>query len=373
MGSPELEKQLEELQRKLSLLFDSSLAGIVAGDISGRMFQCNDAFLRIVGYSREEFNDSFSSWLAVTPPEFQAISKHVVGEVLRTGLPRVYEKEYLTKGGGRVPVLVGLTLSNREKGEFIVFILDMTAQKEAEKRRLALMKAEEAIRGRDDFSAIASHELNTPITTLILQIGALRKLLESRKEGVEEPVEKMLAGCERTVSKIAGLTNELFDVTKIKKGGLSLNLQPVEFCSFLEKTIQTFRLGTYADPALLELKCGDRIQGFWDPMRLAQVVENLLTNAVKYGGGKRIEVQAYLEGETAVLVVRDNGKGIPPERQARIFDLYFQVREVGTSTGGLGIGLFISKQIVEAHGGRIEVESTPPDGCRFTVRLPLKV
>jgi PAS domain S-box-containing protein len=164
------ERRLSRVENKLKCLFESSLIGIAAGGIDGVVTESNDALLKMLGYDRADLIAGKFSWREFTPPEHQQATNDVANAVLDTGESQVYEKEYLRKDGTRLPVIVGVSLYDRSEKQFIVFVLDISVQKENEKRRQALVEANEAIKLRDQFCAIASHELKTPLTSINMRI-----------------------------------------------------------------------------------------------------------------------------------------------------------------------------------------------------------
>jgi signal transduction histidine kinase len=230
-------------------------------------------------------------------------------------------------------------------------------------------QAQQAIRVRDDFLSIASHELKTPLTSLKLQVQGLIMMPPaslSRDDGAR--LEQTLNVVDRQIVRLDKLITNLLDVSRIAAGRLVIETAETDLSQLVHEVTRQF------EPQLTRLNCrlDARIEasvvGSWDPPRIDQVVTNLLSNAIKYGGGKPIELIVDATAERARLVVRDQGIGISAEDQKRIFDRF--ERAASLSYGGLGLGLFISSQIVRAHGGTIRVESTPDVGSTFTVELP---
>lgn len=234
-------------------------------------------------------------------------------------------------------------------------------------------KAQEAISARDEFLSIASHELRTPLTPLQI---LLQRLVGARpKEPLESvPPERLrdaLTRCERQVRRLVGLVDNLLDVTSLSSSQFTLQLERVDLGAVTREVADRFGDELTRSGCELALLVEDRVLGQWDHLRIEQVVTNLLTNAIKYGAGKPIEVSVKRTGEVATLAVRDHGIGIPPENVSRIFDR-FERAVSSRAYGGLGLGLFITRQILEAHGGVVRVESDPGVGSVFTVELPLR-
>lgn len=242
---------------------------------------------------------------------------------------------------------------------------------DAQKARLQQTEAElkRALAARDEFFSIASHELKTPITAINLQLQILGRLL-SQTEGsnpVKERMEKAFGTFNRQVTKLNGLVDTLLDVTRIKNGKLNLERKDLELSSLVKEVTDRF---TTTDKSVnVKLELAADVWGFWDMQRLDQVITNLVSNAIKYGEGTPVEVTLTRHDGFASLSVNDGGPGITPDRLPFIFDRFERAVE-NSSVQGLGLGLYIVKQIVQAHGGSVNVESRASRGTTFMVSLP---
>jgi signal transduction histidine kinase len=235
-----------------------------------------------------------------------------------------------------------------------------------------LKTAQEAVRLRDDFLSIASHELKTPLTPLSLKLQVLERLAGSEQgEALSSRLSHDVEAMRRQVKRLTVLINDLLDVTRISSGRMKLELEEVELSGLVREVASRFELEAERAGGRLEVHLRGPITGCWDRLRLEQVVSNLLSNALKYGPGKPIQVRLEPSGELARLAVRDEGIGIEPEFLSRIFEK-FERAVSGRHYGGLGLGLYITRQIVSALGGRVAVESMPRQGAVFTVELPLR-
>ena len=234
-------------------------------------------------------------------------------------------------------------------------------------------EAREAIRLRDDFLSVASHELKTPLTPLQLQIQSLQRATKpGALDQVSAKVSSKLALIGRQVGRLEKLVNSLFDVTKLSRSALLVELEEIDLTVLVQEVSARFKDQCAQSNSELSVQVGSApIVGRWDRLRLEQVVSNLLTNALKFGPGKPIEVTLEQRDGVALLRVADQGIGIAAEDQERVFGRF----ERGVSErnyGGLGLGLWIVRQILERFGGSITVESVLRRGARFTVKLPLQ-
>jgi PAS domain S-box-containing protein len=232
-------------------------------------------------------------------------------------------------------------------------------------------EAQAAVAARDEFLSIASHELRTPLTALRLALENMRRV--ASREAIEKLpapyVERVLVTAERQGQRLEKLVSGLLDVSRIHMGRLELDVEEVELGAAVQEA-----LGAVEDEAAQsgsEIRVqGEPVRGFWDRLRISQVVTNLLANAVKYGSGKLVEVDFFPRGDRAVLRVRDHGIGIDPSDQPQIFER-FERAVSSRNYGGLGLGLYIVKRLVDLLGGSVLVASEVGTGSTFTVALPL--
>ncbi|APR78348.1 Sensory box histidine kinase [Minicystis rosea] len=227
-------------------------------------------------------------------------------------------------------------------------------------------QAQEAIRLREDFVAVASHELNTPITSLQLAVQALSR---SKISPPSERLNRALLLVERQGLRLATLVGEMLDISRIREGRLELDVEPVDLSRVARDAIDRLSSDLERARCTISLHADVPVTGLWDRARLVQVATNLLTNAAKFGKGKPIAVTVDAHAGTARLVVEDQGIGIDPAQLSRIFDRF----ERGVSVehyGGLGLGLYIVREIVGALGGSVRAVSTIGSGSSFVVELP---
>ena len=232
---------------------------------------------------------------------------------------------------------------------------------------------EQAVRMRDDFMSIVAHEVRTPLNGLILETQ-LRKMHLARDNAAAFTLDKMHAMVdrdERQIKSLIRLIEDMLDVSRIRTGKLSIRPSRFDLAQLVGNLLQNFAQQIEAAETEVSFTATEPVEGQWDEFRIEQVVSNLLTNALRYGGKSPIQVRVYREGYEARVEVQDQGIGISEENQKRIFQQFERV-SAKTVVAGLGLGLFISEQIVAAHGGSIVVESKINEGALFRVCLPLQ-
>lgn len=259
----------------------------------------------------------------------------------------------------KVNIFVQLYLSQKEQKDLLIQLTQVQA------------KLEQAIAVRDEFMSIASHELKTPLTSLALQ-GQLRQRNLAKGNAhcfTPETLAKMFASDARQVGRINHLIDDMLDVSRINSGKLSLNLGSFDLSDAIRELLDQFAEQFRLAGCEAQTDIDDSILGHWDRVRIEQVVTNLLTNAMRYGAGKPVSVQVKSDGKIACITVTDHGRGIDPIHQARIFERFERVI-TQNAVSGLGLGLYIARQILVAHQGHIQVSSSLGHGSQFTVHLP---
>ena len=274
------------------------------------------------------------------------------------------------KSGEEFPAEISLATMQVGEGAYaIAAVRDVTERKKIEQRAQLYHKAKEEIRERDEFLSVASHELRTPVTALQLQLQLLQRAAGRPGHGLPQAIAGKLDALERQCRRIAVLVNELLDVSRLRLGRLELRLEELDLVEVARETAAHLREEGRKNGSRIEVKAAGPTTGRWDRLRVEQVITNLLSNAIKFGEAKPITVEVSGDASRARLVVRDHGMGIEPADQERIFGRF--ERAVPTHHfGGLGLGLYIAREIVEAHGGRIALASEPGAGTAFTVELP---
>ncbi|WP_448107817.1 hybrid sensor histidine kinase/response regulator [Pseudomonas azerbaijanoccidentalis] len=234
------------------------------------------------------------------------------------------------------------------------------------------LELQQAVRMRDDFMSIVAHEVRTPLNGLILETQ-LRKMHLARDNAAAFSLDKMHAMVdrdERQIKSLIRLIEDMLDVSRIRTGKLSIRPTLFDLSTLVRGLLQNFAQQIEAAEASVSLDAEQPVIGNWDEFRIEQVISNLLTNALRYGAKSPINVKVYSENGEARVEVRDFGIGISEENQQRIFQQFERVT-AKHAVAGLGLGLFISEQIVTAHGGTITVDSRIGEGALFRVCLPL--
>jgi signal transduction histidine kinase len=235
------------------------------------------------------------------------------------------------------------------------------------------LELEHAVSAREEFMSIAGHELKTPITTLKLQAQLRKRSLEKKNESAFTPdkLEKMFDSDSKQLERLTRLIDDMLDITRIASGKLSMILEDFDLCALVQEVVERHLELFKSSGVELHTTACTPINGCWDKFRIEQVITNLLTNAIRYGAGKPVTITLNQEHEHAIVVIKDQGIGIAEDDLTRIFQRFERIP--GSESTGLGLGLYIVNQIIEAHKGTIEVESQKGLGSAFTIKLPLKI
>ena len=228
----------------------------------------------------------------------------------------------------------------------------------------------EAVRARDEFVAIAAHELRNPMTPLLLQVSALLAAARSPRRCRPEVLVPRLEALELAAQEFVRRATTLLDVSRVAAGNLRIELAEVDLTGVVRGVVDRASVAARRARSHLEADLQEGVVGTLDRLAVEQVAENLLSNAIKFGAGRPVRVALRSDGRTARLIVRDQGIGISEEDRARIFQR-FERAVARREHGGFGVGLWLANQLVLAMGGAIGVESEPGAGTTFTVSLPL--
>jgi PAS domain S-box-containing protein len=369
--------KIEEQNARFARLLEAGIIGIIVTGDAGNILEANDAFLEMIGSTREELRAGKLRSTDLTPPQWLPLVQEARRQVTASGIARPFEKEFFRKDGSRVPVLVAI--AGLDDATSISVVLDLS-----ERKRLELVSREafqledqnrrirEANRLKSEFLANMSHELRTPLNA-ILGFG---ELLHDGVVPADSPQHREFLGdIVKSGRHLLQLINDVLDLAKVEAGKVEFRPEPVDLQLVVEEVIaivkaialaKNIRMDATVDAALKE-------GIFLDPARLKQILYNFISNALKFTpGGGAVTVRARPEGETDfALEVEDTGPGIAPEDIERLF-VEFQQLDTGTAKqhGGTGLGLALTRRLVEAQGGSVGVRSTLGQGSVFHAILP---
>jgi two-component system CheB/CheR fusion protein len=357
-------------------------------DTTGRVKTWNEGAKRLKGYTAEEIIGQHFSKFYPEEDNKKNVTTIELEDVKREG--RIEAEGWrVRKDGSRFWANVIITAVRDTRGRLLGFskiTRDLTERKFAENELRSINESLErkvgerteeltrALRIREELLSIASHELKTPLTSLKLQLQIMER--NSQPDSGRNLTPQQVAAAVRLslkqVDSLSHLVDDLLDTTKIQSGQFLIKLEKINLSDIVSEISLRF------NPLLAKAKCTSDLQiepgitGNWDGNRISQVVANLLSNVIKYAPGSHVHLTLTSGTKNAILNVHDTGPGIPADRQPRIFDRFERVND-DRNIGGLGLGLFIVKSIVEAHQGSIQVESQVGSGTKFVVLLPLNL
>lgn len=364
---------LKRSEARFNRLVESNIIGVILAGPGGTILEANDAFLEMVGYTREDLRRGVMRWTEMTPPEYVSQDEHALGELASFGRCTPFEKEYIRKDGSRVPILLGAAQLEGDEVAWVCFVLDLTESKKVE----ALLRQQaaalsQANRLKDEFLATVSHELRTPLNAILGWATMLRS-----KQLDPATTNRALETIERSARSQNQLIDDLLDVSRIITGKLRLDVRPVVLVSVIEAAIDSIRPAADAKniriQSLLDPSAGP-VSG--DPNRLQQVFWNLLSNAVKFTPkGGRVQIRLERINSHIEVTVSDTGQGISAEFLPYVFERLQQADSTTTRRhGGLGLGLSIVRHLVELHGGNVHANSAGEGkGATFMVSLPVTI
>jgi PAS domain S-box-containing protein len=374
-----LHGELEVREAKIRRLVDANIIGVLISDLEGRIIEANDAFLNMVGYTRDDVASGRLRWTEMTPGEWQAASERAVAQVRAAGACEIFEKEYFRKDGSRVPVLVGAAAVGRAQGESISFVLDLTERKRAEtearesERRYRETQMELAHANRvatmGQLAASIAHEVNQPIAAAFTNAQAALRWLDTQPPDLEEVRHSLgrIVKDTHQAGDVIGRIRDLIKKAPPRKDSLDIH-ETIRDVIILTGG-EVVKNGVSAQTRFAEglpLIQGDRIQ-------LQQVILNLIINAIEAmsrvgEGSRRLLISTGKDGQDGVLVaVKDSGPGLTPANHEHLFEAFYT-----TKPSGLGMGLSICRSIIEAHGGRLWATANVPRGAVFQFTVPTR-
>jgi PAS domain S-box-containing protein len=358
-------KALRESEGRLKALFANAAVGIAELTEDGRFALVNDSLCHLLGEKREGL---LSMPMASVSHEedradVEALMKRLAGGHIETFAA---ERRFVRRDGETLWVKLSVSLARGADAlarRAVAVIEDITERKHAEE------DLRQADRRKDEFLATLAHELRNPLAPIRNSLHIFRLA------GVQDPTVARVTGMmERQVAHMVRMVDDLLEVSRISRGKVELRKEPVELASVLRNAVDTSLPLIEAAKHKLQIEVPDEaLMIDADPIRLAQVFANLLNNSAKYTKERgEITVKVRVESGMAVVCVKDNGEGIPPQMLSRVFNMFTQVDTGSRAQGGLGIGLTLARTLVQLHGGTIEaVSQGKGTGCEFFVRLPL--
>lgn len=353
-------------QARLAAIVDSSDDMIVSKTLEGIITSWNKAAERMFGYSEAEVVGKHIS--IIIPPD-RMDEEHFIINRIKAGLKIDHFETYrITKDQRLIPISLTVSPILNSKGKVIgasKIARDITEQIRAKEEAKQLYNQIQVLNERkDEFIALASHELKTPLSTISGYLQILSRL-QTDSQG-----EKFIGRTLDQLKRLTALVNDLLDVSMIEAGKMHLRTERFDIMQVIENTIELFQ-----DSASHTIVFQSNVDDFFiegDAHRIEQVMTNLLTNAIKYSPqSDRIEVSLVANHHTIKVGVKDYGVGINPEKINNIFSRFYRVEENNPNISGLGIGLFLSKQIITKHSGTLWVETSPGHGSTFWFSLPI--
>jgi PAS domain S-box-containing protein len=367
-----LYRGLQEREAKIRRLVDANIVGILIAELDGRLLEANDAFLRIVGYDREDLASGRIRWIDLTPPEWLELDfRQHLPELRAIGSVQPFEKELFRKDGSRVPVLIGATRFEETGNQGVAFVLDLSERKRAEEARdkLHQLEADLAHLNRvsmlGELAAALAHELKQPIAAVAVNADACALCLRRDPPDLERAAnaaETVIAAAQHG-GEIIDRVHSLYRRETPEREPVDLNEIVGEMIAMLGAKAMKYSVSihTELDPALPRA-VADRVQ-------IQQVLMNLLLNGIEAmqetGGGKLTVASTQTEDHQLLVTVSDSGVGISADQAERLFEAFFTTKPEGT-----GMGLSISQRIIESHGGLLWANPNPGRGTTFGFALP---
>jgi PAS domain S-box-containing protein len=363
---------LQEREAKVRRLIDANIIGISVWDFEGRIIEANEAFLDIVGYSRDDLVSNRVHWTALTPREWSDAVGRSREELMATGSCKPYEKEYFRKDGTRVPVLIGAATFGERRDQGVAFVLDLTERKQVEENlraserryreaQMALAHANR-VTTMGQLTASIAHEVNQPIAAVVTNAGAALRWLGGHPPDLDEVRQSLDAIIKdgNRAGDVIGRIRALIKKVPPRHDPFDINEAILEVIEVTRSELLRNGVSLQTELAKnLPLIRGDRIQ-------LQQIVLNLIMNAIEAmsdasKGSRDLLISTAEDISNGVLVtVRDSGPGLNPGSLERLFEPFYT-----TKPGGMGMGLSICRSIVEAHGGRLWASGHAPQGAVF--------
>ena len=364
-----LYRDLQEREAKIRRLVDANIVGVLISNLEGPICDANDAFLRMVQYKREDVTSGRLRWTDLTPPEWQAATERAVAQLRTTGTCEMYEKEYFRSDGSRVPVLIAATVIGDARSETLAFVLDLTERKRAEEERERLRQAQADLAYMSrvitvgELAGSLAHEIKQPIAAAVMNARTCARWLQRDEPDIGEASEAASRVVKDTTraAEIIDRVRSLYRRDTPQRELVDLNEIIREMMVLLQD-----EANRYSIPIRGELTQGlPKVMA--DRVQLQQVLMNLILNgieAMKDTGGKLTVTSKSSDDGQLIVSISDSGIGLP-QNPDRIFEAFFTTKSQGT-----GMGLSISRTIVESHSGRLWASANTGPGATFHFSLP---
>ena len=364
-----LYRDLEERDRKIRHLVDANIVGVLVSTLEGQIVEANDAFLHMVGYSRDDLTSLGLRWTELTPPDWIAVTERAVAQIAAQGTCDLFEKEYLRKDGTRVPVLIAAAAIEGTKGENVAFVLDLSERKRAEQERERLRQLQahlvhvNRVTTMGELAASLAHEIKQPMAAARIDASVcVLALADNRLDfaTARDAAARMVRDA-AWADEVINRTSALFKKDATERARVNINAVICEMAALLqhEASASSIAIGTQLTEDLPDVMA-DRVQ-------LQQVLMNLVLNAIdamKATGGELTITSQMREGNELLIGVSDTGVGLPADNPEQIFESF-----VTTKPHGTGMGLTITRSIVESHGGRLWAIANTGPGATFLFTL----
>jgi PAS domain S-box-containing protein len=375
-----LYRDLEEREARIRRLVDANIVGIFIWNLDGKIIEANEAFLHVVGYRREDLLSGGMRWTDLTPADWRERDERAIAEVRATGSIQPYEKEYISKDGGRVPVLLGAAFFEGSENEGVAFVLDLSDQKRAEEEQKraqdALLQAQvelarvSRIMTMEQLTSSIAHEVNQPLAAVVNSGNACLNWLSATPPNLRrarDAVERVVRDGNRA-SDILKRVRGLLKKTPLVRSPLNVNEVVREVLALVDAELRRQNVDVVTE---LNSELPSVIA---DSVQLQQVILNLVMNAIESMASiadrpRVLRIQSrvhYLSGQSAVIVaVSDSGAGCSTDEMDRVFEAFYT-----TKPQGMGMGLWICRSIIEAHGGQLTARLNDDVGATFEFVLP---
>jgi PAS domain S-box-containing protein len=367
-------------EQRFHAIWEAAADAMALSNADGIVLAANPAYYQLYGYPPEQVLGHSFAMIFPADQRASAVAQYEALFQRRTDIP-VYESSVRTADGSERIVETRATFITLDDSRTVLLsiIRDITARKRLEEERDQLLtreqaarfEAEAALRTRDQFLTVAAHELKNPLTALQGFAEVLQRRA-GREHTLSERDQRSLQVITAQAKRLHGLIDSLLDIRRIQAGGFSVERKPLELCSLARELVEEMQPSL--EQHTIDLECeAEPLIVAGDASRLAQVMQNLLQNALKYSlSGGQVTVRVYRQNDCAYLAISDQGIGVPEAAQAHLFQQFYRATNVEEQQiQGMGIGLYVVKEIVALHGGEITVVSREGEGSTFTVSLPL--